>query len=333
MTKIFVKTREVYDLHTEPNKLGFIAIHTPSPRILENWTGLATNTKMMRLVKCDVKCACASQLPADPQQIGTESGDIAPQDMFNPILYTATSNEYMNTILSGMYRQTPTTGFNFGDTNGPSASYKVGWMDNINQENLYYGLLAQTGVWKKSMPQSGFRILGLKPQVHMLVNTQGQLSPPGVTPDVYSEITGSAVAGGTGNQMRGPTRPLPAIPTMYLTGTEWQNPVPSGGLGSEGQRIFDSAWRMNYWAPVYVAAIILPPARLQQMYFRMTVEWTVEFMGLRGRFDMLNPTTLAYVGQPNNLAYYSDYSTQSKIMTAKASSLDTINVDAVQIPA
>ncbi|ADB24814.1 ORF9 [Chimpanzee stool associated circular ssDNA virus] len=90
--RMFVKVSETYDLSTQTDKMGFVGIHTPEGKLVYNmWSGLFKNFRKFRYASCDVTMACASMLPADPLQIGVEAGDIAPQDMFNPILYKAVS--------------------------------------------------------------------------------------------------------------------------------------------------------------------------------------------------------------------------------------------------
>ena len=101
---MFVKVSETYDLSTQTDKMGFVGIHTPEGKLVYNmWSGLFKNFRKFRYASCDVTMACASMLPADPLQIGVEAGDIAPQDMFNPILYKAVSNDSMSTLLNRLY--------------------------------------------------------------------------------------------------------------------------------------------------------------------------------------------------------------------------------------
>ena len=100
---VSVKISETYDLSTVIGSLGVIGIHTPSAAAIGRlWSGFQQNYRFMKFTGCDVSMACASMLPADPLQIGTESGDIAPADMFNPILYKAVSNESFENILAKM---------------------------------------------------------------------------------------------------------------------------------------------------------------------------------------------------------------------------------------
>ena len=96
---VFVKVRETYDLHTVRNKMSVIAIHTPDPKIIKNnFPGLLMQCKSYRPYSCDVKLACASVLPVDPLGVGLAEGDVAPEDMFNPILYSAMSNFGMSQL-------------------------------------------------------------------------------------------------------------------------------------------------------------------------------------------------------------------------------------------
>lgn len=77
---VFVKVRETYDLHTLQDKMTVIGIHTPGSTIIkQNYPGLLMQCKGYRPVSCDVKLACASMLPLDPQGIGLEEGDVAPR--------------------------------------------------------------------------------------------------------------------------------------------------------------------------------------------------------------------------------------------------------------
>ena len=96
---VVVKVRETYDLHTTQNKMTVIAIHTPKPDIIKrNYPGLLMQCKMYRPVSADVRVACASVLHLDPLGVGTSPGDVAPEDVFNPILYKAMSNKGMSQL-------------------------------------------------------------------------------------------------------------------------------------------------------------------------------------------------------------------------------------------
>ena len=160
--------------------MGFLGIHTPDGKLVYSmWKGFFQNYRKMRFVSCDVAMACASMLPADPLQIGVEAGDIAPQDMFNPILYKAVSNDSMSMLLNKIYAggQTSESGIvlsknSISSQNEPVFNFSA--TKEIDQFAMYYGLLSDSDGWKKAMPQAGLNMRGLVPLTFSLFATQGQ---------------------------------------------------------------------------------------------------------------------------------------------------------------
>ena len=123
---VFVKVRETYDLHTVRNKMSVIAIHTPKPQILKNnFPGLLMQCKSYRPFSCDVRLACASVLPVDPQGVGLSEGDVAPEDMFNPILYSAMSNFGMSQLEARINLMTASPSIGGADIDGDTAIVDV----------------------------------------------------------------------------------------------------------------------------------------------------------------------------------------------------------------
>ena len=179
---VSVRVSETYDLSTKVGKMGIVAIHTPTGSLIDKmWPGLVLQHKKVRFVKCDVAMACASMLPADPLQIGVDAGAIAPQDMFNPILYRAVSNDAMSNIQSyiqgyGSAGSAGTNGVNQGsvvDMNDPGFTDGSQTPNQIDAFSMYYGLLADSDSWKKAMPQSGLTMRGLFPLVFQVVSNYG----------------------------------------------------------------------------------------------------------------------------------------------------------------
>lgn len=349
-----VRISETYDLSTQVGKMGLVAIHTPDmSAITRRWGGLLQNHKFVKLNSCDVTLACASMLPADPLQVGTEAGDIAPQDMFNPILYTAVSNDSFNNIIdrimvltnrqSDVVNQGSMIDSNsaptFGDWGADSAGHEV------DQFSLYYALLSQNGQWKKSMPQTGLSMKGLYPIVYSLVNTignkrvltgaqsvaadaenqyQGEFNTiysASIVDDPSSDFGSLENYGVTlGTTLRGPSMRMPAIPTFeFSTAGMVVEPSQTGTPNSL------KTWAIHGEIPkCYVAAIIMPPAKLNKLYYRMRVTWTVEFIAPRPTDDLLTWGSLAEVGAKS---YGTDYVQQSSTMSAKTSSVDAQNAN------
>ena len=342
---MYVKVSETYDLSTKPDKMGLLGIHTPDGKLVFSmWKGLFQNFRKMRFVSCDVAMACASMLPADPLQIGVEAGDIAPQDMFNPILYKAVSNDSMSNLLNKIYAAggylDASTWLNKNSVsaeNTPEFVYDS--TKDIDQFAMYYGLLADTSGWKKAMPQAGLGMKGLVPLTFSLVATQGQ-------PNVISTLGNSMLSypdAGTqddkisshtafiGRYMRGDTRRMPAFDTMVMTkdgsmGNKLSTVIYPANNSDNYPKVGDSISVLtdpgsnnrtlivpNLDAPnCFVAAIVLPPAKLNRLYYRLKVTWTVEFSGPRPLTDITNWYGLALAGA---MSYGSDYEEQSALIT------------------
>lgn len=365
---MYVKVSETYDLSTKPDKMGMLGIHTPDGKLVYSmWSGFYQNFRKMRYASCDVAMACASMLPADPLQIGVEAGDIAPQDMFNPILYKACSNDSMSTLLNRIYAGahgggTPWVGQN-SVTSDNSPDFLFSSTQDIDQFAMYYGLLSDTSGWKKAMPQAGLQIKGLVPITWSLLATQGQPSVIGslggdsnkvLYPDSGEDSSFTQIGIDTkilGRYMRGSSRTMPAFDTMviasdgvfdnnkthYTTNIDTTGSIPE--LGSQVTNLpalqgvaNSTAVVPNLDAPdCFVAAIVLPPAKLNRLYYRLKVTWTIEFSGPRPLTDLTNWYGLANVGV---MSYGSDYETQSAVITSsgkKEGMVDAGDVDITKV--
>lgn len=95
-----VTIRETYDLSTKPNKMTLIGIHIPTKNIIQRlYPGFCEQYKMCRILHQNVRVASASRLPLDPAGVGVnEEGTVSPEDVFNPILYKAVSNQSLSNL-------------------------------------------------------------------------------------------------------------------------------------------------------------------------------------------------------------------------------------------
>lgn len=310
-----VRVSETYDLSTEVDKMGIIGIHTPgSTEIVRLWSGLYDNYRYMRLVGCDVTLACASMLPADPLQIGTEAGEIAPQDMFNPILYRAVSNESFNTLQSRIYAGQPA-----GEESQSIVVSDLGTLPaDTTDFDIYYGLLAEPDGWKKAMPQSGLEMRGLYPIVHTVLNTYGQMTED-MTADGLDDVPVSVGTenaakwnfqwGPTASTFKGPAVRMPRLPTKVVNHEAVTGQDVSGSVGVGNVQ----------FPTTYVAMIVTPPAKLHKLYYRMKVTWTVEFEEVRPLSEIKNLSTLAQIGK---YSYATDYEDQSSKMSTVEDMVD-----------
>lgn len=335
---VTVRISETYDLSTQIGKMGMVGIHTPRGSLLKFlWPGLVLNYSKFRFASCDVAMACASMLPADPLQIGVEAGSIAPQDMFNPILYKAVSNDTMSNLqlfIAGHEKQDLLGDGSVVDLNDQTLTGSDG-STQIDQFGLYYSLLANPDGWRKAMPQSGLEMRGLYPLVYQVVQTYGDNTMGMVNSktDVGGD-TDTRVVPFPDNQvgqagfinpvtLRGPAMRMPAINTTFWAENDNQK--------SDLSNLFEGNFGDNTanMPPCYVGVIILPPAKLQRMYYRLKVTWTIEFTGLRAFTDLQNWTGMSYVG--NASAYGTDYASQSASMTASLNMIDGKDVSMEKI--
>lgn len=349
---VMVKVSETYDLSTKVNKMGLVGIHTPRGTLIDRlWGGLTLQCKKFRFVSCDVAMACASMLPADPLQVGVEAGSIAPQDLFNPILYKAVSNDSMSNILSYLQSMVGGSGadaaLNKGsivDVNDTVFSSNNATEGVVDQFEMYYSLLADTDNWRHAMPQAGLEMRGLYPLVYQVVNTYGTanaINDPdraGQTiiaddltgipaPDAYQSTSPRvSIAPHT---LRGPSMRMPAIDTTFFVKPDGEEVInglvepvpPSAGFNYVGSNV-------GSVPACYVGLIVLPPAKLNQLYYRLKVTWTIEFSGLRSLNEI---TTWESMGAMGSTSYGTDYDAQSASMANHTDMVDTAGSEITKI--
>lgn len=301
MTRVTIT--ETYDLSTEIDKITLIGVHTPPKNLFNrHYSGLIANHKKARIVGADIKIACASMMPADPLQVGVEAGDIAPQDMFNPILYTAVSNDGFNNILNRIYNDSLNTDFGQSAVEQEISESRQGQFV-VNAYDMYYGLLSWEGHFRKTMPQVGLEMRGLYPICYEVINNYG--NQKGTTNNyinyrVPASDVGTPVDNPSGAvTFRGNAVRMPAIP-LHTANVSSSDP--------------------NGWFPTtYVACIVMPPAKLHKLFYRMSIRWTVEFLEVISTNDYDNFVQLGFTGQAS---YATDYVFQSSKMAHTTDSVD-----------
>lgn len=311
-----VRITETYDLKTEVGKIGLIGIHTPTDALLRKlYPGLMKNHRFVRFKKCDIVGACASILPADPLQVGVESGTIAPEDLFNPILMRPTSNDSFATLQARIYAS-PTVGA-LG-----SVSKIDGYIPTADDYKVYYSLLAEAKRFKKAMPQKGFAMRGLYPLMHTLIASYGNvtkignkyvLSEDGETPTAVPDISdvttienGGASSKPASVVMRGKSVKMPKIPLHYSYESS------------------DTAQPINI-PKTFVACIITPPARLHSFYYRMRVTWTCSFEGVLSMNEIGGASRIADIADLSYEGY--TYESSKSQLDNTADLVDSSNVE------
>lgn len=310
---VVVKVREVYDLHTIRNKMSLIGIHTPHNSIIKaNFPGLLMNCKYYRPISADVAIACASVQPADPLMVGTGADEIAPEDLMNPILYKACTNESFSLIESNLLRMAtlePTTDSANGATAVVDSSFDNGLTDDFN---AYYGLLADAHAWRHAMPQAGLTMTGLTPLVYGTYQSFGGVPTSNAVPgsNVVPSESNKGTLAVTPYVMRGSARPMPRMPCTVFTNAGVNSPV---AQGFSSDALGSSQPDASPIPRILVGAIIIPPSRLHELYFRMVVEWSVEFTEIRSAIELTNWNSLQNMGA---IYHLKDYSFETLTKTA-----------------
>lgn len=310
---VVVKMTEMYDMATTKGKIGLIGIHTPNADgMAKRWKGLFDNHRFYKILGCDIKIACASVLPADPLQVGIESGDIAPQDMMNPLLYTTMTNEGWNVLVNRLYANANSSagGIDTSSVRGIPEAFGSS-LSESEQETLYYQMLSSDR-FRKAMPQNGLTMTNVKPFVHQIVSTFGQVgrndidhqngASPGVTTvsafGVPTQDSGNNSGIAHNQTIRGKAMPYPRLPCSN-PGSMIEN--------SEGAILGlpNGIPLLTVNAPfkTMCACIVLPPARLNEFYFRMLVTWRIAFIQ---PCTMLEKTSAGQYGDTTDI-YYRSY--------------------------
>lgn len=311
---VFVKVRETYDLKTTQNKMTVIGIHTPKPDIIKrNFPGLLMQCRAYRPVSADVRIACASVQPLDPLGVGTAPGDVAPEDVFNPILYKAMSNKGMSQ-LEARINMMRVGGFGV-DIDGSVASIDVdSIIDAADDFPIYYGLLSDAHGWKHANPQAGLEMTNLKPLVYEMVYNVGDL-PSGLTENTVASYASPnddrSVVSVPVERILGKAKEFPFLNCTSYTFALSKETKAASGFAESGFPSDQTPANCEIQVPylsVMCGCIIVPPSRLHSLYFRMVCEWTLEFSAIRPVGEIVNWLGLASVG---NATHYQNYSYES----------------------
>lgn len=326
---VAVSISETYDLSTTKNRLGLIAIRTPSMiAVQKRYPGFIRNFKFLKVKSADVVISCASSLPADPLQVGTQAGKVAPQDMFNPLLYKAVSNDSWNGILNRIYAGG--TGTSSDSLSGAVRYFRDAFPASSDNDvmAMYYSLLSDPS-FKKAHVQAGLEMRHLVPLVYHVLNGSGTTPSNNGTNiagigqmNEVNYVDGSGSMGVTGNlayngagSLKGRPVPMPPVEcTPYVYNTT---------DGTVTNTEFTPA--VGNIVPTYVGCVIVPPASLNITYFRMTVRWNLEFFHVASDIAKGLPVTLSAIG---SYAYLQYQNTQQTISASKISDVSETAVNA-----
>lgn len=342
---VTVTVSETYDLSTQINKMSLIGIHTPGKSLIQkSYPGLLMNSKYVSIDKVDVTLAAVSTLPISPDQVGLDVDDIAPQDMMNPILYKAVSNDSMSNIEARLH------GLGFGSGDKVSGSM-VDATDNAvtglsDEFSVYYSLLSNRDGFRIAHPQQGLQMKGLVPLVFekyynvgaFVSNSEDVVSTGNegddITPsaDLYPTLTvgsnGLTILNRNVQSMRGRPHRMPRFPTTYVTASGVGGQV--GNLnGMDTGQPRNAQTKMPDLLPVYLGLIIMPPAKRTIMYYRMVCRATLTFSEVRPMSEIASFAGLSENYGPE--VYHTDYALQSKQMESTTDLADVQNANIEKI--
>lgn len=328
---VVVSISETYDISTKINKMSLIAVHSPTKALIQKtYPGLAMNCKYWRIKGVDVRLVAVSSLPISPDQVGDDVNKIAPQDMLNPILYKAVSNDSWSTLesrIAGLMTEQDS-----GVIKGTMADCRGDDVTGLTDDfGVYYSLLSNRDGFKVAHPQQGLAMKNLKPLVFEAYYSHGQNENYADDNDTQRGITYDSTDDALemtqikAFRMRGRPHPMPRLNTTYLTGinppntgntigTTWQK----SGMGTGAPNNFQI--QMPDVFPIMMAGIVLPPAKRTIMYYRMVCRAYIEFTGIRP----IQEITSFYDLNANyyNDVYHTDYVSQSSKMDATTDMVD-----------
>lgn len=333
---VVVSISEVYDLSTVKDKMTMIGIHTPKKELIQKtYPGLCMNSKYFRIVKTDVVLTAVSGTVAvTPDMVGADATQIAPEDLLNPILYKAVSNDSWNTLeyrLAGLREQTLlSTNYASVPLVGNQAFAENDDVTGLNDEfGVYYSLLSNRDGFKIAPIQHGLEMRGLVPLVFEQYYDVGVNSSTPLTYPVEVENNQDAqvLNNVSYRSMRGRAHPMPRINTTYLTSVSGTTGQPgqdvSNGMGDGTPRNVQA--QMPNLVPLMLGCIIMPPCRKTKLFFRMTVRTFISFEEVR---PIQEVTSFSQMDTNySSLVYHSDYNTQSSKMDATTDMVDVQNAE------
>lgn len=288
---------ETYDLNTAIGELSILGLHTPQALSLKKmFKGLFEQYKKYKILGCNLSMVCASQQSMTPDLIGLEAGQIDPRDVLNPILFKACTGENLNVLLNQIYNDSET----INNSNG-SGSIAQHVDTRTSATNAYYQLLADNS-WRKEHPQRGLTVMGLRPMVHKIVTTQpfawtGNVYEPHVglnqiDPTQAQYAYGFGGVSGTNKDNTNTQRNNTVFVSNGMTDMPWlDTTIDNKGLfisdPNEGTTETKKANVLINSVPrVYLGCIVLPPAILQRLFFRMQIVWHIAFKDFRPAYEV-----------------------------------------------
>lgn len=336
MNTINATYTETYDLNTAIGELSMLAIHTPqAPALKQMFKGFFEQYKKYKIVSASLRMVCASQQSLTPAEIGLTAGSVDPRDVLNPILFKACTGEGINILLDQIYNRSEEI-----NTTQPNSSVGQHVDTRADAINSYYTLLADDS-WRKTHPQAGLTVDNLRPFVHKVVTTQpfkwsgvkgtGVPDRPMVNPS--TDGLGQQYASGFGGASGSKTGADSTNPSVFVsngvTDMPWMDTVVKGtmplGVDYPAGGNVPAYVTISNVPRVYMGVIVLPPAILQRLFFRMQIVWHIQFSGFRPAYEV-GPLTAQDVVESKGMVplsnegtYFNIYHNPTTLSSSKSS--------------
>lgn len=274
---------ETYDLNTKVDAVTLLAIRTPSYKTVEKYVSTHSWQKI-KFNRASFRLACVSQLPVDPLGVGFEAGQVAPQELVNPMLFKTVTGESLGPILDVIY------GPNATNDNGDSIKrvdakeiVESSLSGNVSLSttplDMYYVLLGDDS-FRQAHPQAGLTAHNIIPLVREMYTT------------MPISHTGSNIVGLPSSNTRNNHYGVADFDPS--TGRVWANPGGDGLIGAPGSFISgktlpmpaietnagSKTWNAEQtWPMSYCAICIMPPAIQKSLYYRCIVSWNITLSG------------------------------------------------------
>ena len=291
---------ETYDLNTAVGELSMLAVHTPqAPSLKRMFHGFFENYKKYKINSCNIRMVCASQQALTPDLVGLEAGSVDPRDVLNPILFKACTGESINLLLDQIYNIADPEMVGDDTRNGSISQHAT---TRSSALYCYYQMLSDD-TWRKEHPQRGLAVDNLRPFVHKVATTQPfkwsgrqaasttySTSLPKINGGTYdSTNTAVGFGGASKSYIADATNPTIFV-SDGLTDMPWLETAvvrPRYVLDDEGGEAIPVMANntINDVPRVYMGVIILPPAQLQRLFFRLQISWSVSFREWRPAFE------------------------------------------------
>lgn len=337
---VTVSVSETFDLSTKLGKMTLIGIHTPKKELIQKmYPGFAMQYKYFRINSVSVIMAgVTGNYAISPQDIGVADSQIAPEDMLNPILFKAVSNNSWSTMEARL------AGLGYQIQNGGEPNYanpkivgdmafteddSVVYNDNppTDEFGVYYSLLSDPAGFRLGHISKGVQMKNLRPLVYEKWYSHGVNGAHGI----------AEVGDGGGyerveippREFLGKAHRMPKINTTYLTGVTAR--IGDGEVLGENMQSngMDDGLPRNVHCkmpdiePVMCGMILLPPCRRTKMFYRMVVRASISFFGKRPMTEVTSFSQMDTELEP--ILYHSDYADQSSKMEKTTDFVDVAN--------